>query len=232
MLPLGGRALDILIYLADRPGEVIAKQELIDHVWSDVTVEEGSLRVHVAAIRKALGDGQFGNRYIANIKGRGYSFVGTVVPLAGGTESRNDKFRHQGRLPVRPLMMIGRETVVSEVSDKLRNERFVTLLGPGGIGKTTIALAVGRAAAEEFGGKVYFVDLESLTDPRHVAGAVATSLGLALKSKDPGLELVDLVRSRKLLIILDSCEHVIEAVASLAEQLYRQTEEIHLLTTS
>jgi DNA-binding winged helix-turn-helix (wHTH) protein len=90
VLPLGSRALDILIYLADRPGEVIAKQELIDHVWSDVTVEEGSLRVHVVAIRKALGDGQFGNRYIANIKGRGYSFVGTVVPLAGSAESGND----------------------------------------------------------------------------------------------------------------------------------------------
>jgi predicted ATPase/DNA-binding winged helix-turn-helix (wHTH) protein len=231
VLPLGGRALDILIYLAERPGEVIAKQELMDHVWSDVTVEEGSLRVHVAAIRKALGDGQFGHRYIANIKGRGYSFVGTVAPLAGITESGNDKFRQQGRVRVRPIMMIGRETVVSEVSDKLRDERLVTLLGPGGIGKTTIALAVGRAVAEEFGGKVHFVDLESLTDPRHVAGAVATSLGLALKSKDPGLELVDLVRSRKL-IILDSCEHVIEAVASLAEQLYRQTEEIHILTTS
>jgi predicted ATPase/DNA-binding winged helix-turn-helix (wHTH) protein len=232
VLPLGDRALDILIYLADRPGEVIAKQELIDHVWSDVTVEEGSLRVHVAAIRKALGDGQFGNRYIANIKARGYSFVGTVVPLAGSTESRNDKFRHQGRLPVRPLTMIGRETVIGEVSDKLRDERFVTLLGPGGIGKTTIALAVGRAAAEEFGGEVYLVDLESLTDPRYVAGAVATSLGLPLKSKDPGVELVELVRSRKLLIILDSCEHVIESVALLAEQLYRQTEEIHVLTTS
>src|SRR5467141_5221740 len=232
VLPLGGRALDILIYLADRPGEVIAKQELMDRIWSDVTVEEGSLRVHVAAIRKTLGDGQFGNRYIANVKARGYSFVGTVVPLAGSTESRNDKFRHQGRLPVRPLMMIGRETVVSEVGDKLRDERFVTLLGPGGIGKTTIALAVGRTAAEEFGGNVYFADLESLTDPRHVTGAVATSLGLALKSKDPGLELVDLVRSRKLLIILDSCEHVIEAVALVAEQLYRETEQVYLLTTS
>src|ERR1700745_288205 len=78
VLPLGDRALDILTYLAERPGEVIAKQELIDHVWSGVTVEEGSLRVHVAAIRKALGDGQFGNRYIANIKGRGYAFVGAV----------------------------------------------------------------------------------------------------------------------------------------------------------
>jgi len=232
VLPLGDRALDILTYLADRPGEVIAKQELMDHVWSDVTVEEGSLRVHVAAIRKALGDGQFGNRYIANIKGRGYSFVGSVVSLSAGTESRNAKFPHQGRLLARPIMMVGRETVVSEVSDKLRNERFVTLLGPGGIGKTTIALAVGRAAAEEFGGKVHFVDLESLTDPRHVAGAVATSLGFALKSKDPGLELVDLVRSRKLLIILDSCEHVIETVALLAEQLYQETEQVYLLTTS
>src|SRR5437016_2315138 len=130
-LRLGGRALDILIYLADRPGEVIAKQELMDRIWSDVTVEEGSLRVHVAAIRKTLGDGQFGNRYIANIKGRGYSFVGTVVPLAGGTENRNAKFSPQGRLPVRPFMMIDRESVISEVKDKLRDGRFVTLLGPG-----------------------------------------------------------------------------------------------------
>ena len=120
VLPLGGRALDILIYLADRPGEVIAKQELIDHVWSDVTVEEGSLRVHVAAIRKALGDGQFGNRYIANIKGRGYSFVGTVAPLGGGTETGTPS-RHQGRLPARPTMMVGREPVLSEVMDKLRD---------------------------------------------------------------------------------------------------------------
>jgi predicted ATPase/DNA-binding winged helix-turn-helix (wHTH) protein len=232
VLPLGGRALDILIYLTDRPGEVIAKQKLIDHVWPDVTVEEVSIRVHVAAIRKALSDGQFGNRYIANIKGRGYSFVGTVVPLAGSSESSCDRSRHRGRLNVRPLMMIGRETVISEVSDKLREKRFVTLLGPGGIGKTTVALAVGSAVVEEFGGEVHFVDLESLTDPRHVAGAIATSLGLALKSKDPGLELVELVGSRKLLVILDSCEHVIEGAALVAEQLYQETKQVFLVATS
>ncbi|QPF93567.1 ATP-binding protein [Bradyrhizobium commune] len=231
-LPLGSRALDILIYLVERPGEVIAKQELIDHVWPDVTVEEGSIRVHVAAIRKALGAGQFGNRYIANIKGRGYSFVGTVIPLGGATESSNARSRHQGRLPLRPIAMVGHEALVGEVGDKLRNDRFVTLLGPGGIGKTTIAQAVGRAVAERFGRDVYFVDLESLTDPLHVAPAVAATLGLALKTKDPGLELVDLIRSRKLLIILDNCEHVIETVAPLAEQLYQQTEAVHILTTS
>jgi len=134
-LPLGGRALDLLIYLAERPGEVIAKQELIDHVWPDVTVEEGSLRVHVAAIRKALSDGQFGNRYIANIKGRGYSFVGTVASLAGSTESGNDRSGQPGRLPAQPRRMIGRDPVISEVSDKLRDERFVTLLGHGGMAR-------------------------------------------------------------------------------------------------
>jgi DNA-binding winged helix-turn-helix (wHTH) protein len=92
MLPPRDRALNILIYPADLLGELIARQELIDHVWPDVTVEEGSIRVHVAAIRKALGDSQFGNRYIANVKGRGYSFVGTVASLTGGTESRSAEF--------------------------------------------------------------------------------------------------------------------------------------------
>ena len=88
VVPLGTRALDLLVCLANRPGEVITKKELIDHVWSDVFVEEGSLRVHVASIRKALGDGQFGKRYIANVYGRGYSFVGAVVRLEDSTVSR------------------------------------------------------------------------------------------------------------------------------------------------
>jgi DNA-binding winged helix-turn-helix (wHTH) protein len=96
VLPLGGRALDILIYLAERPSKVISKQELVDHVWPDVTVEEGSLRVHVAAIRKALGDDHSGNRYIANIKGRGYSFVGSVVRL---DESAAKNAHRQSQVP-------------------------------------------------------------------------------------------------------------------------------------
>jgi predicted ATPase/DNA-binding winged helix-turn-helix (wHTH) protein len=229
-LPLGSRALDILIYLAERPGEVITNQELIDHVWSSVTVEEGSVRVHVAAIRKALDDGKFGNRYIANVKGRGYSFVGTVVSPTGGTESR--KAEYQSRLPARPIMMIGRDSMLSEVSNTLRAERFVTLLGPGGIGKTSIAVAVGHAVADEFGGEVYFVDLASLADPDLVVQAIGISLGLALKSNEASLELVEFIRSRKLLIILDNCEHVIQAAASIAEQLFQGAEQVHLLATS
>jgi DNA-binding winged helix-turn-helix (wHTH) protein len=100
-LPLGSRAFDILVYLAERPGEVIGKKELIDHVWPKVTVEEGSLRVHVAAIRKALGDGQFGDRYIANVKGRGYSFIGSVVRFQDSTENVSEWSQYQGRRPER-----------------------------------------------------------------------------------------------------------------------------------
>ena len=146
VLPLGDRALDILTYLADRPGEVIAKKELMDHVWPDITVEEGSLRVHVAAIRKALGDGQFGNRYIANIKGRGYSFVDTVVRLEDGKGGGSNSPNFRGRLAEQPKMLIGREVTESEVRNWIRQGRFVTLLRPGGIGETTVAVSDGHDA--------------------------------------------------------------------------------------
>jgi DNA-binding winged helix-turn-helix (wHTH) protein len=144
VLPLGDRALDILIYLADRSGEVVAKQELMDQVWPDVTVEEGSLRVHIAAIRKALADSQFGNRYIANIKGRGYSFVGPVVRLEDGEDGGSDSPDFRASLPAPPPMLIGREATVSEVRNWIRQARFVTLLGPGG--QTTVAVAAGQDA--------------------------------------------------------------------------------------
>ena len=231
VLPLGSRAIDILIYLVERPGEVVTKKELIGHVWPDVVVEEGSLRVHIAAIRKALGDGKLGNRYIANIQGRGYSFVGSVVgPDDRKTNSPNRQY--EGRLPARARRAVGRDLILGEVQDSVRKERFVTLLGPGGIGKTTIAVAAGHALAAEFGGEVYFVDLGSLADPDLVVRAIGTSMGLALKSNDASLELVDLIRSRKLLIILDNCEHVIRAAASIAEQLFQAAGQVHLLATS
>src|ERR1700723_949231 len=110
-LPLGGRAFDILNYLVKRPGEVVTKKELIDQAWPDVVVEEGSLRVHVAAIRKALGDGQFGNRYTTNIQGRGYCFVAPDSRLSrpvddGSTSKKGPVF------PPRLSRMIGREAAV------------------------------------------------------------------------------------------------------------------------
>jgi predicted ATPase/DNA-binding winged helix-turn-helix (wHTH) protein len=231
VVPLGGRALDILIYLAEHSGEVATKKELIDHAWPAVVVEEGTLRVHISAIRKALGDGKCGNRYIANIQGRGYSFVGSVVGL-GGRKTDSPSRQYEGNLPARARRMVGRELILDEVQGSLHEQRFVTLLGPGGIGKTTIAVAAGHALTEGFGGEVYFVDLGNLADPDIVVRAIGTSLGLVLKSNEASLELVDLIRSRKLLIILDNCEHVIHAAASIAEQLFQGAGQVHLLATS
>jgi DNA-binding winged helix-turn-helix (wHTH) protein len=79
VLPLARRSLDILIYLAERPGEIVARKELMDRAWSGAAIEEASLRVHMAVIRKALGGRPFGNRYISSIEGGAYSFVGSVV---------------------------------------------------------------------------------------------------------------------------------------------------------
>jgi DNA-binding winged helix-turn-helix (wHTH) protein len=145
-LPLGNRAFDILVYLAERPGEVVPKKKLFDHVWSGVAVQEGSLRVHIAAIRKALRDGQFGNRYIANIKGRGYAFVGTVVRLEHGKDSGSNSPNFRGRLAARPLTLVGGDAAASEVLDWIRQGRFVSLVGPGGIGRTMVAVVAGHDA--------------------------------------------------------------------------------------
>ncbi len=229
VLRLGSRALDLLIYLAERPGEVIAKQELRDRIWSDVTVEEGSIRVHVAAIRKALGDGQFGNRYIASIKGRGYSFVGSVVSLDdsnGSTSKKGPAF------PARSSRMIGRDVAVDTISAQLVAGRFVTIVGTGGIGKTTVAVSIGRRLFEEFGDLVYFIDLGSLKDPLLVASATGLALGLPINERDPVPGLITALRHRRMLLVFDSCEHVIETAAILAERIFNEAPQVHILATS
>jgi DNA-binding winged helix-turn-helix (wHTH) protein len=111
VIPLGGRAYDILIALLENAGEVVAKGELIAKAWPDVTVEEGSLRVHLSALRKALGDGQFGNKYIASIQGRGYSFIAPVTRFPADSD-RSSASARLSNLPPALGRMVGRENVV------------------------------------------------------------------------------------------------------------------------
>src|ERR1700692_498779 len=133
VIPLGGRAYDILIALLEKAGEVVPKDELIAKAWPDVTVEEGSLRVHLSALRKALGDGQFGNKYIANIQGRGYCFIAPVTCLPADRDKRNGS-RGLSSLPPALGRMVGRDDVVREIQGWLQTEqRLITILGTGGI---------------------------------------------------------------------------------------------------
>jgi predicted ATPase/DNA-binding winged helix-turn-helix (wHTH) protein len=231
-IPLGNRALDILAYLAERAGEVIPKKELIDHVWSGLTVEEGSLRVHIAAIRKALRDGQFGNRYIANIKGRGYSFVGTIVRVEDGKDGSNGP-NWRGRLPTRPLMLIGREAAVRLLRDLVSAHHLVTLTGPGGIGKSTLAIEVGRGILGDFQSGGWLVELAPLVGGDLVPSAVASALGLKLMGGAITAEaVVRGIGNANLLLILDNCEHVIDAAAELADAVVRFCPRVSVLATS
>ena len=180
IIPLGGRAYDILIALLEKAGEVVPRAELIARVWPNITVEEGSLRVHLSALRKALGDGQFGNRYIASIQGQGYSFIAPVTRLP---EAPDGSRTSEGLSNLPPALgrMVGRDGIVREIQIWLQtHKRLITILGAGGIGKTTVALAVGHRTLADFSGTAFFVDLSTVKDKEHLAAAVASSVGLEL----------------------------------------------------
>jgi predicted ATPase/DNA-binding winged helix-turn-helix (wHTH) protein len=233
-LHLGGRALDILIVLVEQASRVVSKNELMARVWPDATVDEGSLRVHVAALRKALGDGEAGARYVTTLTGQGYCFVAPVTrssePALPMTASSKPGQAHN--LPTRPTRMVGRDQTVQEISDELKTERFVTIAGPGGIGKTTVAVSVGHELLAEFAGAAHFFDLGPLNDPVLVPGAVASTLGLLVQSADPIPGLIAFLRDKRMLLILDSCEHVIETAAVLAERIFEGAPQVHILATS
>jgi predicted ATPase/DNA-binding winged helix-turn-helix (wHTH) protein len=233
VIPLGGRAYDILIALLENAGEVVGKAELIARAWPDVTVEEGSLRVHLSALRKALGDGQFGNKYIANIQGQGYSFIAPVTRLPADRDTSGSASAALSNLPPALGRMVGRDNVVREIQGWLQTEqRLITILGAGGIGKTTAALAVGHGTLADFSGAAFFVDVSTVSDKEQLFGAIASAVGLDPQLVDPKKALLNLLRPRKVLIILDSCEHLIEKTAEIADYIFQNTPDIHILATS
>jgi len=232
---LGGRALDILIALATRTNETISQRDLIALVWPDTFVEEANLRVHISAIRRALGEGKSGDRYIATIPGRGYRLIAPVsaheepeAPAPASPAVAERPFD----LPVPHTSILGRDDVISSIVSQLPARRFVTLVGPGGIGKTRVALTVAERLRTAYLDDVRFVDLAPITDADQVPGALASVLGLALRSKDATAPLIAFLRNKKLLLVLDSCEQVVEATAALTEQILRNTQGIHILATS
>ncbi|TFV41491.1 transcriptional regulator [Bradyrhizobium frederickii] len=230
-LHLSGRAFDILLALARQAGNVVSKAELMATIWPGAAVEENSLRVHIAALRKALGDGNDGVRYLSTVSGQGYCFVAAVSrPDQRQPAPTNPAYVHN--LPAHPRQMVGREQAIQDISERLRTQRFVTVVGPGGIGKTTVAVSTGHALLAEFGGHVHFVGLGETGNAAPVPAIVASSLGLPVRSNDPTSSLATLLHDRRMLLILDCCEHVIEAAAALAERLYQAAPELHILATS
>lgn len=230
---LGSRAIEILMALVERAGESVSKEELIARVWPDTIVEESNLKVHIAALRKALGDGRNGNRYVINIPGRGYRFVASIFrpDFDEPIPASNASIVQTNRLRAPISRMYGRVDNVAVLLHQLSEHRFVTIVGPGGIGKTTVALTIIDEIAASFTDGVQFVDLARLSDPSLVPSALAALLGIAVYS-DPTPNLVDHLRQKQMLVVLDSCEHVIEAAAALADGLLEYCEGLVILATS
>jgi predicted ATPase len=232
---LGARTLDMLIVLVSHASEVVAKRDLMALVWPDVTVEEGSLRFHIANLRKALGEGKDGARYITTLAGQGYCFVAPVVrsgtrndePVVDTADTPRATF-----LPARLARMVGREDSVQMVAAQLATSRFVTIVGPGGVGKTTVAVAVAHNLFEVFDGAILFVDFGMLSDPAMVPVSLASMLGISIQSDNPMPSLLACVRDKRILVVLDSCEHVVEAAASLAADICQAAPRLHILATS
>lgn len=235
-MAVGGRALDILLALASRAGEVVTKDDLMAAVWPGTFVDESNVRVHMTALRKVLQDGQDGNRTIVNVPGRGYSFV-APVRIEGEDRPAAERIEvierdWSARLPITTQRMFGREAVVELLCAQLPQRRLITLVGPGGIGKTTVAVAVARQTAPSYRDGACFVDFSSVRDPALVTASIVAALGLATTSQDLMQALLAYVAGRSMLIVLDNCEHVIEEAANTAEQLSSSAPAVHLLCTS
>ncbi|MER9024654.1 winged helix-turn-helix domain-containing protein [Mesorhizobium sp. M0142] len=231
---LGSRAIDILIVLTSAPNEVVSKKDLMSRVWPDVVVEEGSLRFHMTGLRRALGDGKDGARYIATLPGRGYCFVAPVLRLNSPRDEAlfiAAEFPH-ANLPNRLSRMVGRDEDVLKLSVQLNASRFVTIVGAGGVGKTTVAIAVGHHLIEAFSGAVLFVDLGMIGDPGLVTTAVASMLGLTVQTEDATPNLIAYLRNKRILLILDTCEHLVDAVAPLASSIVDAASQVYILATS
>jgi predicted ATPase len=231
VVPLGARAMDILIVLVEQANTLVGRRTLIERVWPKRGAEQVSLRVHISALRKALDQSDPGRRYIANVPGRGYSFVVPVTSISSPI-SRDVKLPSSSRLPARLMRMLGRKDALAAIQLKLAKQKFVTIVGPGGIGKTTLAVAIAHEMSAVFDSQVHFVDLGALGDASLVAPAVATALGLSVQTNDVLPALIDRLQERPTLIILDCCEHVIEAASAVAEELIRRVPTLHLLATS
>nr|WP_314565110.1 winged helix-turn-helix domain-containing protein [uncultured Pseudomonas sp.] len=231
-LRLGRRAVNILLILLEQAGNVVSKQELIARVWPKSVVEDGNLRVHMAALRKALGDGQAGQRYIVTVAQRGYSFVAplSIEPMTLPTDGAPQSPCHN--LPLRRTRMIGRQALIDSLVQQLPEKRFITLTGAGGIGKTTVALRVAELLIGHYRDGIRLLDLAPLSAPSMILPNLAALLDLPHVEHEPLATFARSLQERQLLLVIDNCEHLLDDIALISEALLRHAPRLNILATS
>jgi predicted ATPase/DNA-binding winged helix-turn-helix (wHTH) protein len=231
---LGARALDILIALVARAGRVVSNAELVAIVWPNTYIEESALRVHISALRKAIGDGRSGTRFIVSVRGRGYVFVAKVELISVNGFADVPPIVPKGRdnVSVPLVKIIGRDESIGQIAEQLLRKRFVTITGTGGTGKTSVALAIAQTLASTFRDGTQLVELGSLASPFLVAAHLASLLHLPLADTQPLPYVVAQLRTRNMLIVFNDCEHVIAPASEVAEAILQGAPEVHILATS
>src|SRR5271155_2369569 len=229
---LGERAFDVLMVLIEASGVVVSKDTLMNRVWPDRIIEENSLQAQISALRKAFGADR---DLIRTIAGRGYQFTGELrtistdppMELAPTTAVLSTSAEIPTNLPEPVSELIGRDVELNEILDLSASHRLVTLAGAGGIGKTRLGFEVARHLLPRFADGVWVIELAPLSDPELVPVAVATALGLELASGVVSpLSVANALRSKRIMLVLDNCEHLVDAAAHMAETLcYRRLRQ-------
>ncbi|MGA7807518.1 ATP-binding protein [Bradyrhizobium sp.] len=228
---IGGRALDLLLLLVERAGEVVSLGDMMRVVWPNITVEEANIRVQMGLVRKVLSQCDRAKRAIDTIPLRGYCFVLPVRHHPGRMELEEPKPQRHRVLPILPNPTIGRDDAIQIIEAALDKHRLVTITGPGGIGKTTVAIATAKRYAANFQGMIGSVDLSHVTNGEGAAQVIAEALQLAPHRH--ALEaLCEYLQFREALLILDTCEHIVEPVAMLSEVLLSKCSSLRFITTS
>jgi predicted ATPase/DNA-binding winged helix-turn-helix (wHTH) protein len=225
---LGSRAFDILVTLIERRGKVVSKDELMESVWPGRIVEENTLEAQISALRRALGEDR---RTVRTVSGRGYQFTGelTAVESPGNTTG----VLVDQHLPVGVTPLIGREVSLRQIAEIAAGRRLITLVGSGGVGKTRLAIEVARSLAPRFAEGTALIELGLLGTPEFVSAAVAEALGFPQAAGTPSLDrIASLIRTRRMLLVLDNCEHLIEAAAQMAEILLESGTGLSIIATS
>jgi predicted ATPase len=232
-MALGARAVAVLATLVKQPNEFVPKTIILDAAWPGVVVEESNLAVQISAIRRVLARAPGGEQWVQTLSRRGYRFVGPVTAVANGLPQATTTARQYSNLPEPLTSFIGRDRELVEIKRLLPGTRLLTLVGTGGIGKTRLALQAAAEVMAAYRDGTWLVDLAPLVDPALVPSAVAQVLGVREVAGKPLLETLRAqLKGRQLLLVLDNCEHVLDASTHLADAMLRSAAELTIIATS